>query len=165
MRHVCIRLCQLSAAKSLCSGIDGKISVGLQPLGSGRYSHADLLEQLGQDDRSNKISHCFSVLVDEPASYKMLAQSKTFGKWKASYATWTRRCVLSDFLACVQQASRPLRSHIFWEKPSPWASRWTSQQLRQHPKMPRRPSRTAMRGSEEPKLCEGMALAGIAEAT
>lgn len=91
------RLCQLSAATSLCSGIDGKISVGLQPLGSGRYSHADLLEQLGQDDRSNKISHCFSVLVDEPASYKMLAQSKTFGKWKASYATWVRRCVLSGF--------------------------------------------------------------------
>ena len=39
-------------------------------------------------------SPCWSM---RPASYKMLAQSKTFGKWKASYATWARRRVLSGF--------------------------------------------------------------------
>ena len=57
-------------------------------MGSGRYSHEDLLEQLDvKENRAAGISHCFTVLVDEPASYKMLAQSKTYGKWKASYET------------------------------------------------------------------------------
>jgi len=71
-------------AISKLPGIDGKISVALQPLGWGRYSHEELQEQLGLKEGC-ALTHCFSVLVDEPASYKMLAQSKTFGKWKASY--------------------------------------------------------------------------------
>lgn len=95
----------------MAPGIDGKIAVALQPLGSGRYSHDDLLEQLNiKENRSAGITHCFSVLVDEPSSYKMLAQSKTFGKWKASYETWcnlqarflpplcSQRCVIEAFL-------------------------------------------------------------------
>ena len=61
--------------------------MALQPLGWGRYSHEELQEQLGLKEGC-ALTHCFSVLVDEPASYKMLAQSKTFGKWKASYAPW-----------------------------------------------------------------------------
>jgi len=67
-------------------GIDGKIAVALQPLGFGRFSHSELLDELGEkSDKSNGFTHCCSVLVDDPSSFKMLAQSKTFGKWKASY--------------------------------------------------------------------------------
>ena len=82
----CIHL--LHPLHQTLAGIDGKIAVSLQPLGSGRYSHEDLLEQLDvKENRASGITHCFTVLVDEPASYKMLAQSKTYGKWKASYET------------------------------------------------------------------------------
>lgn len=67
-------------------GIDGKIAVSLHPTGFARFSHSELLEELGEkNDKSCGLTHCFTVLVDEPASYKMLAQSKTFGKWKSSY--------------------------------------------------------------------------------
>ena len=66
-------------------GIDGKIAVSLHPTGFARFSHSELLEELGERDRSSGLTHCFTVLVDEPPSYKMLAQSKTFAKWKASY--------------------------------------------------------------------------------
>ena len=67
-------------------GIDGKIAVSLHPMGFARFSHGELLDELGErNDKSNGLTHCFTVLVDDPSSYKMLAQSKTFGKWKASY--------------------------------------------------------------------------------
>mmetsp|Transcript_17840 Transcript_17840/g.21895 ORF Transcript_17840/g.21895 Transcript_17840/m.21895 type:complete len:204 (-) Transcript_17840:150-761(-) len=83
-------------AISKLPGIDGKIAVSLQPLGSGRYSHEDLLDQLDiKDNRAAGITHCFSVLVDEPPSYKMLAQSKTYGKWKASYEPYLTGNVLA----------------------------------------------------------------------
>lgn len=83
-------------AISKLPGIDGEIAVSLQPLGSGRYSHEDLLEQLDvKESRAAGITHCFAVLVDEPASYKMLAQSKTYGKWKASYEPYLAGKVLA----------------------------------------------------------------------
>lgn len=83
-------------AISKLPGIDGKIAVSFQPLGSGRYSHEDLLEQLDvKENRAAGITHCFAVLVDEPASYKMLAQSKTYGKWKASYEPYLAGKVLA----------------------------------------------------------------------
>ncbi|CAE8674972.1 unnamed protein product [Polarella glacialis] len=72
-------------------GVDGKLSVALQPLGFGRFSHPELLAELGVEDHSAGLTHCFAVLVDEPASFKMLAQSKTYGKWKAAYEPFLSR--------------------------------------------------------------------------
>merc|ERR1712048_23480 len=67
-------------------GIEGKIAVALYPLGFGRRNHQEVLDYVDvHDDKSAGITHVFTVWVDNPSSFKMLAQSKTWGKWKAAY--------------------------------------------------------------------------------
>jgi len=67
-------------------GIEGKIAVGLQPTGHGKFSQSELNDEVGiQEDRSCGFTHVCSVWVDNPESFKMLAASKTWGKWKAAY--------------------------------------------------------------------------------
>merc|ERR1712039_903633 len=67
-------------------GIEGKIAVALHPTGFGKLSTQELLKEVDVTrDDSLGCTHCFTVAVDSPASFKMLQQSKTFGKWKASY--------------------------------------------------------------------------------
>lgn len=67
-------------------GIEGKIAVSLMPTGFGKLAQRDLSQQLGlPEDKSAGCTHCFVVWVDAAESFKMLSQSKTYGKWRAAY--------------------------------------------------------------------------------
>jgi len=67
-------------------GIEGKIAVALVPLGFGKLAQRDLTQELGlSEDKSAGCTHCFVVWVDAADSFKMLAQSKTYGKWRTAY--------------------------------------------------------------------------------
>eukprot|EP00971_Amphidinium_carterae_P315265 6266055-Amphidinium_carterae.1 len=65
----------------------GRISASFQAAGSGVLSMQELLAELDwQEDRSYHFTHEFVVQVNSPESLKLLLKSKTFEKWRASYA-------------------------------------------------------------------------------
>jgi len=68
-------------------GVEGKIAMGLQPAGFGRFSHRELQAELGLDSilLTTGSSYVCYLFADSPESWKMLSQSKTYAKWKAAY--------------------------------------------------------------------------------
>jgi len=79
-------ICKAGDAINRLPGIEGKIAVSLYPTGFGKFTHREVLEKVDVfEDKSLGATHIFTVWVDTPDSFKMLAQSKTFSKWKAAY--------------------------------------------------------------------------------
>mmetsp|Transcript_27616 Transcript_27616/g.91728 ORF Transcript_27616/g.91728 Transcript_27616/m.91728 type:complete len:1393 (+) Transcript_27616:100-4278(+) len=79
------RLVKAAEAINKLPGIEGKIAVAFHPSGFGRFSQRELNLELGLEEAvSAGFTHVFAVAVDSPESWKMLSQSKTYGKWKAA---------------------------------------------------------------------------------
>lgn len=67
-------------------GAKGKIDARLATSGHMFKSQSQLCEEIGiADDKSFGLTHCFTMFADAPASYKLVAKSKTYEKWKKEY--------------------------------------------------------------------------------
>lgn len=67
-------------------GAAGRIAASLQPIGFNGMNNQGVLWHCGwPEEKSAGCTFCFMAALDCPASWKLLRQSKTFGRWKASY--------------------------------------------------------------------------------
>jgi len=67
-------------------GAAGRIAASLQPVGFNNMGTTGVLWHTGwPDDKAAGCTFCCTIAVDCPASFKLLRNSKTFGRFKASY--------------------------------------------------------------------------------
>jgi len=80
------KMLQAVAGINGLQGAAGKIAATLQPVGFNGMGTPGVLWHTGwPEDKSGGCNFCCLVAVDCPASFKLLRQSKTFGRFKASY--------------------------------------------------------------------------------
>jgi len=77
-----VRLANLQGAK-------GKIDLCFHRTGHMHMSQQRLLDEMGGiEDKSKGMTHVLTMFADAPASFKLVAKSKTFEKWKTAFETY-----------------------------------------------------------------------------